>query len=152
IDPDRDAYLCVSYAMIRGRLAETLEKFIIMDDVTLTDETDRYGTLALEGPLAAQLVQQLTGVDLNSLEELERTAAIVGGSPLPFAAQGRPKAGATEAKAAGETPAVPGDESIPCVVSRRSAGEFAGAEFLVAREDLQALWSLLHSETAKLGG
>src|SRR5947199_2894874 len=37
---------CVSYAMIRERLVEVLDKFIIMDDVTLTDETGRFGTLA----------------------------------------------------------------------------------------------------------
>src|SRR5258708_27207329 len=44
-----DRLLCVSYAMIRERLIEWLDKYIIMDDVTLTDETPRYGTLALEG-------------------------------------------------------------------------------------------------------
>jgi len=45
-----DRLLCVSYAMIRERLIEWLDKYIIMDDVILTDETSRYGTLALEGP------------------------------------------------------------------------------------------------------
>src|SRR6266403_4299107 len=34
-----DRLFCVSYAMIRERLVEVLDKFIIMDDVTLTDET-----------------------------------------------------------------------------------------------------------------
>src|SRR6266478_7123712 len=34
-----DRLLCVSYSMIRERLIEVLEKFIIMDDVTLIDET-----------------------------------------------------------------------------------------------------------------
>ena len=138
-------YICVSYAMIRQRLAETLEKFIIMDDVTLTDETDRWGTLALEGPGATQLVQQLTGVDLNSLEELARTPAIVQGSPLQ-------KAGATQSTAAGEPTALRGGEAIPCVVTRRSPGEHPGAEFLVGREHLQALWALLENETTKRGG
>jgi len=65
-----DSLLCISYAMIRPRLVETLDKFIIMDDVTLTDETDRYATMALEGPESARIVNELTGVDLNSLEEL----------------------------------------------------------------------------------
>src|SRR3979490_273090 len=49
--PDR--LFCVSYAMIRERLIEWLDKYIIMDDVTLTDQTSQYGTLALEGPNAA---------------------------------------------------------------------------------------------------
>src|SRR5579862_281664 len=32
-----DRLLAISYAMIRNRLAETFEKFIIMDDVTMED-------------------------------------------------------------------------------------------------------------------
>src|SRR5580700_4003568 len=56
-EPDR--LLCISHAMIRAQLAETLEKFIIMDDVTLTDETDRYSTLSLLGPQTAQLIREL---------------------------------------------------------------------------------------------
>jgi folate-binding protein YgfZ len=65
-----DKLFCVSYAMIRERLIEVLDKFIIMDEVTLTDETARYGTLALEGPKAAAIVQELAGVDLTQLGEL----------------------------------------------------------------------------------
>src|SRR5256885_15971512 len=65
-----DFLLCQSYAMIRQRLIEWLDKYIIMDDVTLTDETPRYGTLALEGPKAASLVKELSGTDLANLHEL----------------------------------------------------------------------------------
>jgi aminomethyltransferase len=64
-----DKLFCFSYAMVREKLIETLDKFIIMDDVTLTDDTGRYGTLALEGPAAASLVAELTGFDLNALAE-----------------------------------------------------------------------------------
>src|ERR1700693_5384465 len=67
-----DKLFCVSYATIRERLIEGLDKYIIMDDVTLTDETQRYSTLALEGPRAAAVAQELTGVDLSTLEELGR--------------------------------------------------------------------------------
>jgi folate-binding protein YgfZ len=76
-----ESLFCVSYAMIRERLIETLDKYIIMDDVTLTDETQRFGTLALEGPSAAQIVNELTGVDLNSLAELGRKEARAGAIP-----------------------------------------------------------------------
>jgi folate-binding protein YgfZ len=76
-----DAFFCESYAMIRERLIETLDKFIIMDDVTLTDESQRYGTLALEGPKAAAVVQEGSGVDLASLEELQRVEAHVDSLP-----------------------------------------------------------------------
>src|SRR6266403_3485621 len=67
-----ESLFCVAYAMIREQLIETLDKYIIMDDVTLTDDTQRFGTLALEGPTAAAIVTELTGVDLNSLVDLER--------------------------------------------------------------------------------
>jgi folate-binding protein YgfZ len=72
---------CVSYAMIRERLAEILDKYIIMDDVGLTDETPRYATLALEGPHAASVVSELTGVDLGSLPKLGRKDSHVGSIP-----------------------------------------------------------------------
>jgi aminomethyltransferase len=66
-----DKLFCVSFAMIRERLIPAMDKYIIMDDVTLTDRTGECGTLALEGPKAAALAAELTGVDLNTLAELE---------------------------------------------------------------------------------
>ena len=76
-----DKLFCVSYAMIRESLLETIEKFIIMDDVTLTDETDLYGTLALEGPKAATVVSELTGVDLAKIDDLVSTDASIAAIP-----------------------------------------------------------------------
>jgi folate-binding protein YgfZ len=76
-----DRLLCVSYAMIRARLIEVLEKFIIMDDVTLTDETARYGSLALEGPKAAALVQEVSGADVTKHEELSSHRGAIGSIP-----------------------------------------------------------------------
>jgi folate-binding protein YgfZ len=73
-----DKLFCVSYAMIRERLVETLDKFIIMDDVTLTDDTQQYGTLALEGPAAAKIIADLTGIDLHALSELGMQEARIG--------------------------------------------------------------------------
>ena len=73
-----ESLFCVSYGMIRERLIETLDKYIIMDDVALNDETQRFGTLALEGPSAAQIAGELTGVDVNSLAELARRDARIG--------------------------------------------------------------------------
>jgi folate-binding protein YgfZ len=115
-----DALFCVSYAMIRERLKETIEKYIIMDDVTVTDETDRYGTLALEGPEAAAIARELTGVDISSLDELARQDAGVG--------------------------------TIPCTITRRSAGKFVGVEFLAEHTQLQALWSALQEKAKAAGG
>ena len=62
---------CVSYAMIRAPLIEALDKYIIMDDVTLTDRTDDFASLALEGPKAALVTEELTGVEPADLAELE---------------------------------------------------------------------------------
>src|SRR6267154_6126146 len=76
-----DRLLCVSYSMIRERLIEVLEKFIIMDDVTLIDETPRYGTLALEGPKAAALVKEVSGADLTKYEDLSTRGGKVGSIP-----------------------------------------------------------------------
>jgi folate-binding protein YgfZ len=73
--------LCVSFAMIREKLIPALDHFIIMDDVTLTDETARYGTLALEGPRTAEIVKKLAGVDLETLPELGWKDSKVG--PIP---------------------------------------------------------------------
>jgi folate-binding protein YgfZ len=115
-----ESLLCVSYAMIQARLAETLEKYIIMDDVTLTDDTQRFGTLALEGPSAAAIVTELSGVDLESPTDLERQDAGVG--------------------------------TIPCTIIRRSPGKSVGADFLVERPQLEALWQTLQEKSKAAGG
>src|SRR5205814_6219373 len=73
--------LSQSYAMIRQQLIEWLDKYIIMDDVTLTDETPRYGTLALEGPKAAAIVKALSGADLANFDELSCRDGAVGSIP-----------------------------------------------------------------------
>jgi len=76
-----DRLFCVSYAMIREQLIAALDKYIIMDDVTLTDETEKYGTLALEGPKAAPLVRDISGVDLAVMKDLQSADGEVGTIP-----------------------------------------------------------------------
>src|SRR6202171_2127824 len=115
-----DKLFCVSYAMIRERLVEVLDKFIIMDDVTLTDETERFGTLALEGPKAAGTVREVSAVDIGTLGELSSTDGVVG--------------------------------AIACRIVKRSPGGVPGAEFVVEREKLSALWEILLNATQKHGG
>src|ERR1700732_2004474 len=84
---DGEKIFLVSYLMIRERLAEVLEKYIIMDDVSFSDDAEKFGTLALEGPRAAEVVKELSGVDLNSLPVLGFTdgnvsaRTIEGGTP-----------------------------------------------------------------------
>ena len=76
-----ESLFSVSYAMIRERLIEWLNKYIIMDDVTLTDETQRLGTLAIEGPKAHAVAREVSGIDLSTLEDLERTEAAISAVP-----------------------------------------------------------------------
>jgi folate-binding protein YgfZ len=76
-----DKLFCVSCAMIRERLIETLDKFIIMDDVTLTDDSLRYGTLALEGPMTAKLVLELIGIDLHPLADFASAEVRIASLP-----------------------------------------------------------------------
>ena len=122
-----ESIFCVSYAMIRERLIEWLDKYIIMDDVTLTDETARYGTLALEGPGAAAVTRQLTGIDLAQQGELAWVDA-----------------GISRGESAKET--------IPCRVVKRSPEGVAGAEFVFARETVEAVWQILLEAARQHGG
>lgn len=116
--PDR--HLCISYAMIREQLIEWMDKYIIMDDVTLTDETERRGALALEGPKAAQVAREVSGVDVTSQGELFSADRTVG--------------------------------TIPCRIVKRSPGDLPGAEFVVERTHLAALWQILLEAVRKHGG
>jgi len=72
---------CYSYAGIRESLIPALDKYIIMDDVTLTDLTPEYASLALEGPRAADAVEQVAGVKLADLEECESREISANGIP-----------------------------------------------------------------------
>ncbi len=138
-----EGLFCVSYAMIRERLIEWLDKYIIMDDVTLTDETERYGTLAVEGPKAGAVAKQLAGVDLESLGELSSVdVEILSG-----------KAGTFGRSAHDDTPEKTlAREPIPCRIIKRSPGGIAGAEFVVGREKLAALWQILLEAVREHGG
>jgi len=72
---------CISFNMIRESLIAWLDKYIIMDDVTLADESARFCTLALEGPKTATVVRELCGIDLMSLADLGFTTSEV--TPIP---------------------------------------------------------------------
>jgi folate-binding protein YgfZ len=71
--------LAISHAMIRARLIETFDKFIIMDDVTLEDVTGHFGMLALEGPQTPAALRELCGLDFDSLPEFGHAEKSVAG-------------------------------------------------------------------------
>jgi len=135
-----DKLFCVSYAMIRARLVEVLEKYIIMDDVTLADETDAFGTLALEGPKSAELARELTATDLSALPD---------GGTLDVAVRNPER----------------GRSAIPCRLVRRAVSPIAtalsgndaaiasaSAEFIAAQKDLPSLWKILGDAAKRAGG
>lgn len=76
-----DKLFCYSYALIHESLIPALDKYIIMDDVTLTDRTAAFATLALEGPKAALVTEELTGIPLADLAELETRLVTVQSVP-----------------------------------------------------------------------
>ena len=119
-----DRLILLGHELVREQTFATLDKFIIMDDATLADETAETGTLAIEGPAAPAIVRELAGVDILAL-------------PL------RGHAAAAVKAASGE---------ISCRVIRHSLFAFPGAEFLVRREALAALWAVLEAAVRARGG
>jgi len=109
-----------THALTGARTFETLEKFIIMDDASLVDITDEQGSLAIEGPLAPQVVQEFAGVDIQSAAD-----------------------GAHWEKQI---------EGVACRIVRRSHFGAHGAEIIVEREQLPALWNYLGSKAREARG
>jgi folate-binding protein YgfZ len=132
---DGEKIFLVSYLMIRERLAEVLEKYIIMDDVTFSDDAEKFGTLALEGPRAAEVVKELTGVDLDSWPQL-------GWADVKVSSR------TSERITAGKTSSENSEAAIPCRLVRR----FAGGEFIAERAKLERLWDVLLQATRRHGG
>lgn len=54
-----DHFLLDTEPETRHKLYEHLDRYIIADDVTLTDETDRLSTIAIEGPHSADILAKL---------------------------------------------------------------------------------------------
>jgi folate-binding protein YgfZ len=119
-----DRLLALGHLQVREKTAQTLEKFIIMDDAKLSDERAENGTIAIEGPQAAAIVRLLTGVELEKLAPRTHVAATVKLS-------------------AGE---------IPCRVIRHSLFGLPGAEFLTGRDALPGLWKAAAAAVRVHGG
>jgi aminomethyltransferase len=49
-----DRLITLSHCSLRARTVETLDKYIIMDDVTLNDASEKMGSFAIEGPQTAR--------------------------------------------------------------------------------------------------
>jgi folate-binding protein YgfZ len=91
--------------------------------------------VALEGPKAAAVVKELTGLALQSMNDL----AVADVEILRFAQDDNIKKTAEK-------------NSIPCRVVRRSPGKIPGAEFVVERDKVAQLWKILLEAARKHGG
>jgi folate-binding protein YgfZ len=114
--------LCISHAMIREQLAQTLEKFIIMDDVTLTDETASYGTLFLHGPQASAFLQSISAakIDLAAMQDFASIESTI--------------------------------DSIPCTITKKSFATAPTADIRTERKHIESLWNFLAAQTRSIGG
>ena len=67
----KNRLLTLSHASLRQHTVETLDKYIIMDDVTLEDVTDKLGSFAIEGPFVAKMLDKAYGIDLEEFADLD---------------------------------------------------------------------------------
>ena len=65
----QDKLLVLSHTSVRERTIATLDKFIIMDDVTLSDVTEQFGSFAIEGPRAGTVIAEACGLSLEGFSE-----------------------------------------------------------------------------------
>ncbi|MGB8837529.1 MAG: aminomethyltransferase family protein, partial [Candidatus Acidiferrales bacterium] len=75
----QDKLLALSHASVRERTVATLDKFIIMDDVTLRDVTEEFGTIAVEGPRAGTVISEACGLALEGFSEHAIAEVKIGG-------------------------------------------------------------------------
>jgi folate-binding protein YgfZ len=116
--------LMLGHAFLRQKTFEILDKFIIMDDAALTDETAHMGTLAIEGPKAPDLLRELTGIEYGQLSKGAHVTA-----SLEFSGT-----------------------AVPCRVLCRSLFGFPGAELLLPRDSLLSAWQALGTAARARGG
>jgi folate-binding protein YgfZ len=73
--------LVLSHASQRERTVTTLKKYIIGSQVQVEDLTDKMGSVAVEGPRAAAVIEEACGVKLGSFAELSLREIAVDGNP-----------------------------------------------------------------------
>jgi folate-binding protein YgfZ len=76
--------LALTHASVREGTFSTLDKYIIMDNVDLEDITEHVGSIAIEGPRAAVIVQQACGIALEDLPEMAIHEAKIERIPVQF--------------------------------------------------------------------
>jgi folate-binding protein YgfZ len=72
--------LVLSHAAQRERTVTTLKKYIIGSQVQIVDLTDKMGSVAVEGPRAAVVIEETCGVKLADLAEMSISEIAVDGT------------------------------------------------------------------------
>jgi folate-binding protein YgfZ len=76
-----ESILVRSHVSLREQTIATLKKYILGSQVKLEDATDSTGSFAIEGPLAADVVENLCGVDLAQIQAMAIREVSVAGVP-----------------------------------------------------------------------
>ena len=156
--------LVLSHAALRERTVATLKKYVIGSQVQIEDQTDRMGSMAVEGPRAMDVVA-----------EIGSTHPVTGGSQFHRGSSGAkaPVLGQSHVGAGSSDPLKTNDEmgsggsigdlpemsvretavdGVPCFLLKRSHFGEPGAEIIAPRENLVGLWrKLLTSVPAREG-
>jgi len=74
-----ESLLVLSHCSLREQTIAALRKYIIASQVRIEDRTDQMGSCAVEGPLAAAVVEHACGLRLADLAEMSIREAAVGG-------------------------------------------------------------------------
>jgi tRNA-modifying protein YgfZ len=73
--------LVLSHASQRERTVATLKKYVIGSQVQIEDLTEQLGSLGIEGPRAAEVVEKVSGVAISELADLSIREAAIDGIP-----------------------------------------------------------------------
>jgi folate-binding protein YgfZ len=77
----QEKLLVLTHASARERTVATLKKYILGSQVQLEDITDKTASVAVEGPRAAAIIAQATGLSLDGFSELSLAETPVDGVP-----------------------------------------------------------------------
>jgi folate-binding protein YgfZ len=145
-----ERYLLESLRGEMPRIVETLERYVIADDVVLTDRSAEFASLGLEGPSASAVLEMATKGQIADLEPEQWAESTIGGRDVLVAGFGfsgecgfqiRMKPGDREAVEEALAAAAKGDEADGLV-----RGDFEALEILRTEAGLPALGSELNEE------
>ncbi len=77
----QEKLLVLTHVSARERTVATLKKYILGSQVQLEDITDKTASVAVEGPRAATIIAQATGLSLDGFSELSLAETPVDGVP-----------------------------------------------------------------------